>query len=78
MAAQLHGLVDGDGSAGFQAHNVYLRTAVSVRGGWANYGHVKCRIIAGEFFLAPPIEGRKIGFGDDYGKDLWDVVPRAP
>jgi len=64
------------GPAGFQAHNVYLRTAISVEdGGWANYGHVKMPDYRWGIFLAPPIEGRKIGFGDEYGKDLWDVVP---
>lgn len=64
------------GPAGFQAHNIYLRTAVSVEeGGWANYGHVKMPDYRWGIFLAPPIEGRKVGFGDDYGKELWDVVP---
>ena len=64
------------GPAGFQAHNVYLRTAISVEaGGWANYGHVKMPDYRWGIFLAPPVPGRKIGFGDNYGKELWDVVP---
>ncbi len=64
------------GPAGFQAHDVYLRTAISVEsGGWANYGHVKMPDYRWGIFLAPPIPGRTIGFGDNYGKELWNVVP---
>ena len=64
------------GPAGFQAHNVYLRTAISVEaGGWANYGHVKMAITAGVFRLRHRCRVGKIGFGDNYEKELWDVVP---
>ncbi len=64
------------GPEGFQAHNIYLRTAVSVEdGGWANYGHVKMPDYRWGIFLSPPIKDRTIGFGDNYGKELWDVVP---
>ncbi|NUN14089.1 MAG: benzoyl-CoA 2,3-epoxidase subunit BoxB [Myxococcales bacterium] len=64
------------GPDGFLAHEVYLRTAVSVdEGGWANYGYVRMPDYRWGIFLAPPVEDRRIGFGDNLGQPVWHEVP---
>ncbi len=64
------------GPADFQASDVYLRTAISVDSkGWANYGHVRMPDYRWGIFLADPEVNRTIGFGDDYGKPVWQQVP---
>ncbi|HLV61596.1 MAG TPA: benzoyl-CoA 2,3-epoxidase subunit BoxB [Fredinandcohnia sp.] len=64
------------GPDGFQAHEVYLRTAVSVDPkGWAQFGYVRMPEYRWGIFLADPIKDRTIGFGDDYGKPVWQEVP---
>ena len=60
----------------FQAHQVYLRTAVSVEpGGWAHFDYVKMPDYRWGIFLAPPEHDRRIGFGDHYGQPAWQEVP---
>ena len=64
------------GPIGYQADDVYLRTAISTeKGGWANFGYVKMPEYRWGIFLEPRIEDRKIGFGDHHGEDVWQEVP---
>jgi len=64
------------GPAGFQANDVYLRTAISTEpGGWANFGYVRMPEYRWGIFLAPPEPGRKVNFGDHYGEPAWQEVP---
>jgi len=64
------------GPSGFQEDLVYLRTAISVDSdGWANFDHVKMPDYRWGIFLADPVADRTIGFGDDYGKPVWQQVP---
>jgi benzoyl-CoA 2,3-epoxidase subunit B len=64
------------GPEGFDASQVYLRTAISVSPeGWANYGYVRMHDYRWGIFLAPAVPNRKIGFGDHYGEPVWHQVP---
>jgi len=64
------------GPEGFQAKDVYLRTATSADAkGWASYGMVKMPEYRWGIFLAEPQPGRTIGFGDFYGQPAWQEVP---
>jgi benzoyl-CoA 2,3-dioxygenase component B len=64
------------GPEGFQEKDVYLRTAVSVdTDGWAHFDYVKMPEYRWGIFLTPPEEGKTIGFGDNYGKPVWNEVP---
>jgi benzoyl-CoA 2,3-dioxygenase component B len=64
------------GPEGFQAADVYLRTATSVDAkGWATYGHVKMPDYRWGIFLADEEKDRTIGFGDFYGQPAWQQVP---
>jgi benzoyl-CoA 2,3-dioxygenase component B len=64
------------GPTDFQAKDVYLRTAISVDAeGWANFDYVKMPDYRWGIFLADPVPDRTIGFGDNYGKPTWPVVP---
>jgi benzoyl-CoA 2,3-dioxygenase component B len=64
------------GPEGFQAHEVYLRTAISADArGWAHFDYVKLPDYRWGIFLADPEPDRRIGFGDDYGKPVWHDVP---
>ena len=64
------------GPEGFQAREVYLRTAISVDArGWANFGHVRMPDYRWGIFLAPPEEGRQVNFGDHKGEPAWQEVP---
>jgi benzoyl-CoA 2,3-epoxidase subunit B len=64
------------GPVGFQEDQVFLRTAISVDpDGWANYGYVKMPDYRWGIFLAPPVQDRKIGFGDQAGSAVWNEVP---
>jgi benzoyl-CoA 2,3-dioxygenase component B len=64
------------GPEGFQGHDVYLRTAISVEaGGWAHFDYVKMPDYRWGIFLEPHQEGRTIGFGDVQGQPVWDEVP---
>ena len=62
-----------DGSA---AHEVYLRTAVSVEpSGWANFDYVKMPDYRWGIFLNPLDPNRTIAFGDHKGEPAWQEVP---
>jgi benzoyl-CoA 2,3-dioxygenase component B len=64
------------GPEGFQASDVYLRTATSVDAkGWATFGHVKMPDYRWGIFLADQNKDRTIGFGDEFGKPVWQDVP---
>ena len=64
------------GPEGFQARDVYLRTAVSVDAqGWAQFGWVKMPEYRWGIFLAEPEPGRTIAFGDHKGEPAWQEVP---
>ena len=64
------------GPEGFQASEVYLRTAVSVeKEGWAKFGFVRMPEYRWGILLAPQVEGRSIGFGEHKGAPAWQEVP---
>jgi benzoyl-CoA 2,3-dioxygenase component B len=65
------------GPQGFQDyHQVYVRTAVSVDPeGWAHFEYVKLPEYRWGIFLADPVQDRRIGFGDFFGKPVWQEVP---
>src|SRR6478609_7788558 len=64
------------GPTDFETANVYLRTAISVDAqGWAHYGALKMPDYRWGIFLADPVAERKIGFGDYYGREVWQQIP---
>jgi len=64
------------GPDNFQATDVYLRTAISVdSGGWAHFDYVRMPEYRWGIFLAAPEPDRRIGFGDQMGKPVWQEVP---
>ena len=64
------------GPEGFQARDVYLRTAISTHvDGWAHYDFVKMPDYRWGIFLADAVPDRKIGFGDLLGQPVWHDVP---
>jgi benzoyl-CoA 2,3-dioxygenase component B len=64
------------GPEGFQAKDVYLRTAVSVEAdGWAHFDYVKMPEYRWGIFLSEPVKDRAIGFGDNMGQPVWQDVP---
>ncbi len=64
------------GPEGFQAREVYLRTAISVDAqGWAQFGYVTMPEYRWGIFLAEPEAGRTIPFGEHKGKPAWQDVP---
>ena len=64
------------GPEGFQTSDVYLRTAISAdKEGWANFGMVRMPEYRWGIFLAKQNPDRTIGFGDDYGKPVWQRIP---
>jgi benzoyl-CoA 2,3-epoxidase subunit B len=64
------------GPEGSQNFDVYLRTATSVDAqGWAQFGHVKMPDYRWGIFMNPAVADRKIHFGDQMGKDVWQDVP---
>jgi benzoyl-CoA 2,3-dioxygenase component B len=64
------------GPQGWQAHDVYLRTAVSVEpSGWARFAYVKMPEYRWGIFLVPDAGERRIGFGEYEGRPAWDEVP---
>ena len=64
------------GPEGFQADEIYLRTAVAVDPkGWANYEYVKMPDYRWGIFLTPREGERAIGFGDHRGEKSWNEVP---
>jgi len=64
------------GPAGYQADNIYLRTAIDVGSdGWANFDYVKMPDYRWGIFLSTPEHERQIPFGDLLGKPVWQEVP---
>lgn len=64
------------GPIGFQAKDIFLRTAISVEtDGWAHFDYVKMPDYRWGIFLEPKQEGRTHGFGDFHGQPVWDEVP---
>jgi benzoyl-CoA 2,3-dioxygenase component B len=64
------------GPDGFQADDVYLRTAISVEPeGWAHFDFTKMPDYRWGIFLVPPVPDRRIGFGDLEGQRAWQSVP---
>ena len=64
------------GPSGFQADDVFLRTAISVEpDGWANFDYVKMPDYRWGIFLADAVPDRTIGFGDHFGEPVWQQVP---
>ena len=64
------------GPIGWQASDVYLRTAVSTeKGGWAHFDHVKMPDYRWGIFLAEAENDRRVGFGDHFGQPVWNEVP---
>ena len=60
----------------FQQRDVYLRTAISVdTKGWATFDYVKMPDYRWGIFLAAPESDRRIGFGDELGKPVWQAIP---
>jgi benzoyl-CoA 2,3-epoxidase subunit B len=64
------------GPEGFQADDIYLRTATSVdTDGWAQFGYVKMPDYRWGIFLTPFEDDRQIHFGDSIGAPTWSEVP---
>ncbi len=64
------------GPEGFQLQDIFLRTAISAdTDGWAHFDYVRMPEYRWGIFLADPVPNRTIGFGDDYGKPVWQEVP---
>ena len=64
------------GPEGYQASDVYLRTAISVEAdGWAHFDYVKMPEYRWGIFLEPHDAARTIGFGDHHGEPAWQDVP---
>src|SRR6476646_2346000 len=64
------------GQDGSTNHDVYLRTAISTTpDGWANFGHVKMPDYRWGIFLAQAEQDRKINFGEEKGRPVWQEVP---
>jgi benzoyl-CoA 2,3-dioxygenase component B len=64
------------GPEGFQADDVFLRTAISVEpDGWAHFDYVKMPDYRWGIFLADAVQDRRIGFGDQMGEPVWHQVP---
>ncbi|MAG96841.1 MAG: benzoyl-CoA 2,3-epoxidase subunit BoxB [Rhodospirillaceae bacterium] len=64
------------GPEGFQAKEVYLRTAVAVDAkGWAHFDYVKMPDYRWGIFLAEPEAGRQVNFGQHKGEPAWQEVP---
>lgn len=64
------------GPDGFQAADVYLRTAISVdASGWAQYGYVKMPDYRWGIFLADQDQSRQVNFGEHKGEAAWQDVP---
>ncbi|MER6942970.1 benzoyl-CoA 2,3-epoxidase subunit BoxB [Nonomuraea sp. NPDC000554] len=56
--------------------DVYLRTAVAVgREGWAHFGHVALPEYRWGIFLAERDTDRRIAFGQNKGRPVWQQVP---
>jgi benzoyl-CoA 2,3-dioxygenase component B len=64
------------GPEGFQAKDVYLRTAISVDAqGWAHFDWVRMPEYRWGIFLAEPEPGRTVAFGEPKGTPVWQEIP---
>jgi benzoyl-CoA 2,3-dioxygenase component B len=64
------------GPIGAMAHNIYLRTATSAHpSGWAHFDYVKMPDYRWGIFLSPQAADRRIHFGEELGKPVWQEVP---
>ncbi len=64
------------GPDGWQAKDVYLRTAISTEpGGWAHFGMVKMPEYRWGIFLNDAEPDRRIPSGDHAGEPVWQEVP---
>ena len=64
------------GPDGFQAKDVYLRTAISVDAqGWAHFDWVRMPEYRWGIFLAEPEASRTIAFGEHKGTPVWQDIP---
>ena len=64
------------GPEGFQADEIYLRTATAVDPkGWATYDYVKMPDYRWGIFLTPREGERVVNFGDNAGQKIWQEVP---
>ncbi|WP_322998139.1 benzoyl-CoA 2,3-epoxidase subunit BoxB [Castellaniella sp.] len=64
------------GPDGSQDFDVYLRTATSVNpDGWAHFDYVKMPDYRWGIFLTPQDGQRKMHFGENMGKDVWQEAP---
>ncbi len=64
------------GPEGFQADEIYLRTAIDVgRDGWAHFDHVKMPDYRWGIFLSDPVADRRIPCGDQAGQPAMQQVP---
>jgi benzoyl-CoA 2,3-dioxygenase component B len=64
------------GPEGFQASDVYLRTAISIDPkGWAKFDYVKMPEYRWGILLAPQDEHRLVNFGAHKGEKAWQDVP---
>src|SRR5215469_5718209 len=64
------------GPKDFQVADVYLRTATSVDAqGWATYGYVRMPEYRWGIFLNERDPERRIGFGDNFGQEVWQQIP---
>ena len=64
------------GPQGFETCDIYLRTAMSADSrGWAHFDYVKMPEYRWGIILADPAKDRTIGFGDNFGKPVWQEVP---
>ena len=64
------------GPEGFQANDIYLRTAISVDAdGWAHFDYVKMPDYRWGIFLSESEPGREINFGQHKGDAAWQDVP---
>ena len=64
------------GPEGFQANEIYLRTAISVDAdGWAHFDYVKMPDYRWGIFLAEPEAGREVNFGQHKSDAAWQDVP---
>ena len=64
------------GPVGALSHDVYLRTATSAHpSGWAHFDYVKMPEYRWGIFLSPQVVDRKIHFGEELGKAVWQDVP---
>jgi benzoyl-CoA 2,3-dioxygenase component B len=64
------------GPVSSQLHEVYLRTAISAHpSGWTHFDYVKMPDYRWGIFLSPQVEDRRIHFGEEIGKPVWQDVP---